>query len=164
MFTLVCPQPKVRPNFSNHRRSLEFFSILILVGAVISSVGCSSLSAGPTSTASPAIAISANLPQGTVGTSYNAIISVNGGTAPYSFSAIAGHLPPGLSIGTSTGSISGMPKSAGTYAFTVAVNDRSGNTEGAKELSIIVTTAPVTKAVTVQVSPANITLAPGASQ
>src|SRR5713226_2594964 len=44
------------------------------------------------------ITVSATLPAATVGTSYNAVVSVSGGTAPYQFAIGWGVLPPGLTL------------------------------------------------------------------
>lgn len=52
---------------------------------------------------------------------YSQTISVAGGAPPYSF--FASGLPQGLSIGNSTGIISGVPTTAGTYSVTVNVAD-----------------------------------------
>ncbi len=65
-----------------------------------------------------------SLPNGTVGVSYGTQQPlVSGGIQPYTFSISAGALPPGLSLNTSTGTISGAPTTAGTYNFTYAVTD-----------------------------------------
>jgi SdrD B-like domain/Putative Ig domain len=67
--------------------------------------------------------------KGTVGTAYSATYSVTGGTSPYTFTIISGSLPPGLSLGSSTGKISGTPTTAGTYTFTAKVVDAHGNSD-----------------------------------
>jgi Putative Ig domain len=45
---------------------------------------------------------------------------------PYQWSLVAGTLPPGLSVQASPGRILGTPTTAGTFTFTVRVNDSSG--------------------------------------
>ncbi|MGE0885528.1 MAG: Ig domain-containing protein, partial [Blastocatellales bacterium] len=67
------------------------------------------------------------LPSGTVGIAYNQMLTVNGGTPPYSFSLNAGspQLPTGLTLSAS-GLISGMPASEGTTDITVKVVDANG--------------------------------------
>ncbi|HWE50080.1 MAG TPA: putative Ig domain-containing protein [Bryobacteraceae bacterium] len=50
-------------------------------------------------------------------------VSVNAG--PYTWSISNGSLPPGLTINTSTGAITGTPAAAGTYTFVVQVADSS---------------------------------------
>ncbi len=66
---------------------------------------------------------------GKVGTAYTATYAVTGGKAPYTFSIITGSLPPGLSLNSSTGVISGTPTSAGTYTFTAKVVDANGSSD-----------------------------------
>jgi hypothetical protein len=67
----------------------------------------------------------------TVGVSYSATYSISGGTGPYSYSKVSGTLPPGLSLGGSTGKITGTPTATGTYSFTVKVVDSRGNSDTA---------------------------------
>lgn len=64
---------------------------------------------------------------GTVGIVYSETITVQGGTPSYTFSVISGSLPTSLSLGTSTGIISGTPSAAGTFSFTINVVDINGN-------------------------------------
>ena len=51
---------------------------------------------------------------------------MTGGTSPFTWSVSAGTLPPGLTLGASTGLLSGTPTTAGSYSFTVKVTDSSG--------------------------------------
>ncbi|MEO7653330.1 MAG: putative Ig domain-containing protein, partial [Bryobacteraceae bacterium] len=88
------------------------------------------------------------LPPGSVGAAYSQSLSVVGGVAPFQWSIIAGALPGGLSIDCSTGIISGVPASAGTFNFTVQASDRTAaiatkqvTLSVAGELAI--TTAPI---------------------
>ena len=136
MFSLVCPRPVVRTNFRQRRFSSATFLTAILIAAVtLATTACSTLSAsGTPSIATVPIAMSANFPAAIVGTSYNSVISVNGGIAPYTFLIRTGTLPPGLKLSASTGSISGMPSTVGNYKFTVAVTDKNADAEGVKEI------------------------------
>jgi len=62
-------------------------------------------------------------PDGTVGAVYSKVLSASGGVTPYTWSIDSGSLPAGLSLGSSTGEISGTPTTAGTSSFTVKVTD-----------------------------------------
>ena len=78
-----------------------------------------------------------SLAGGQVGTSYQASVSVTGGTKPYSWSIASGALPSSLALNTASGAISGMPSTAGNSSFTVKVND-SGNQSAQQPLAISV--------------------------
>jgi hypothetical protein len=65
------------------------------------------------------------LPNGTVGTPYNATIGVIGGTSPYSCVVTSGSLPVGLALGANC-LVSGTPTTAGTSTLTIKATD-SGN-------------------------------------
>lgn len=68
----------------------------------------------------------ATLPNGTVGTPYNQIITATGGTAPYTFAISSGALPTGLTLNPTTGAITGSPTTAGTFTFTITATDVNG--------------------------------------
>lgn len=63
-----------------------------------------------------------SLPQATTGVAYSQTLAASGGTPPYSWSLVAGALPPGLSL-NQQGAVTGTPASAGSFAFTVRVTD-----------------------------------------
>jgi len=73
----------------------------------------------------PSIQTASPLPAGTVGVSYSVTLAVTGGTAPYRWSLTSGSLPPGLSLASTAGVISGTPTAAGSYNFTVQVADNA---------------------------------------
>jgi len=67
-------------------------------------------------------------PSGEVGVTYSNQLTVTGGTSPITWSVSSGSLPPGITLGASTGLLSGTPTTAGTYSFTVKVTDAGGLT------------------------------------
>jgi FtsP/CotA-like multicopper oxidase with cupredoxin domain len=88
----------------------------------------------------PSIATT-SLPNSDIGAAYSQTLSVTGGTIPFTWSISAGSLPTGLTLGATTGIISGTPTTAGTYSFTVRVVDSLGGA-ATRALSIIIRTAP----------------------
>jgi hypothetical protein len=69
----------------------------------------------------PPVIVTTSLPPGSAGINYAASLQASGGTPPYSWSK-TGTLPPGLVL-NSSGSITGIPTSSGTFGFTVIVFD-----------------------------------------
>jgi len=68
------------------------------------------------------------LPGGSAGSSYSANVTATGGTPPYTWAQTGGTLPDGGVTVSSSGSIAGTPKTAGTYSFTVQATDAAGAT------------------------------------
>jgi uncharacterized protein (TIGR03437 family) len=80
-----------------------------------------------------------SLPAGTVGVSYSQGLAATNGTPPYSSWTIAsGSLPPGLTLNSGTGVISGIPSTStgSPFAFTVTVKDSNGVNSPPASLSI----------------------------
>ena len=72
--------------------------------------------------------MSGSLATGTQGSSYSSGFTRSGGHGPFTFSLIAGSLPPGLSLNSSTGVISGTPTTTFSGSITIRVTDASGAT------------------------------------
>lgn len=64
-----------------------------------------------------------SLPSGRVDVSYSATLAAAGGLPPYSWALTQGSLPNGLTLNTSTGIVSGVPTTPGTFNFMVQVSD-----------------------------------------
>jgi hypothetical protein len=71
------------------------------------------------------LAVQEQAPQGTVGISYNTVLTVTGGTTPYAFSGSG--LPSGLKLNATTGSITGTPSTSGTFPVSVTVTDAASD-------------------------------------
>ena len=69
------------------------------------------------------LATPASLPPGVAGDPYLEALTALGGRPPYRWSLESGALPPGLSLETDTGVLSGTPTTPGNYSFTVRVTD-----------------------------------------
>ena len=83
------------------------------------------------------------LPNGTVGTAYNALL-VATGTTPITWTKVSGNLPGGLGI--SGDRISGTPSAQGSFTFTLQASNEWGN--ATKTLTITVSGAAVAPTIT----------------
>jgi hypothetical protein len=99
-----------------------------------------------------------NLPGGTVNQSYNAVLTVTGGTSPYVFSLKSGTLPPGIALNTTTGGFYGKPTTTGTFAFEVNVSDAWLHEQGSHSFAVSILGGSEGGGVKVNVSPTGATL------
>jgi hypothetical protein len=65
------------------------------------------------------------MPAGRLGLPYLQQITASGGTGPYTFTLLAGTLPPGLTL-PSNGLLQGSPTTLGSSTFTVQAIDATG--------------------------------------
>lgn len=66
------------------------------------------------------------LTDGTVGVAYEIGLFAGGGVSQYTWSHVAGTLPPGPFVQASPGRVKGTPTAAGIFTFTVRVADAAG--------------------------------------
>ncbi len=75
----------------------------------------------------PALALATkSLFNGTEGALYSSALQATGGAGQYEWSA-AGNVPPGLSLDSGTGVLSGVPSATGKFTFSAAVADAAGH-------------------------------------
>ena len=129
---------------------------------VTDSQGLSATSSGLTITIYPALLITPpSLPVGVLGVNYTspAYTASGGSGSGYTFAVASGSIAP-LTLGTSTGIISGSPSAAGTLQFTVKVTDSVNNTVTTTSQSIT-----INPAITIGLGPASpVTLDQGKTQ
>jgi hypothetical protein len=65
------------------------------------------------------------LPSGTAGTAYSANLTASGNVGVVNWEVANGNLPPGLSLGQSTGILSGTPTANGSFPFTIRASTAS---------------------------------------
>lgn len=78
----------------------------------------------------------ASLPNGVEGTAYSQTLQATGGTGNKQWTVSAGQLPPGLGLGSTTGTIAGTPTAQGTFQFTAKVT--SGSQTKEKAFTIVI--------------------------
>ncbi|MCA8916229.1 MAG: putative Ig domain-containing protein [Planctomycetes bacterium] len=66
-----------------------------------------------------------SVPDGNLGVAYSQTVAASGGATPYAWAVISGALPPGITLtpGTPSATLGGNPTTAGTYNFTLRVDD-----------------------------------------
>lgn len=100
------------------------------------------------------------LAPGVVRTPYAQTLTLLGAMPPYTWSIASGNLPPGLSLNSATGAISGTPQTSGTFDFTVEVMD-SASPQGVGTASLGITimpAPPVPPTVSLTASPSSLIL------
>ena len=153
----------IRSEFDSPRLRTLHATLGVVVLLAILTSSCAVSGQGADISTAHDLQISSSLPSAVQGSPYNAVLSVSGGLPPYQFSIFGGALPPGLSLNTTTGSISGKPTNAINYSFTVSVTDSKGRS-GQKPLLLSVRATTATTAVSVVVSPLTETLSSGGTE
>lgn len=82
---------------------------------------------------------------GQAGTAYSYTVTATGSPAP-TFSVSSGALPPGLTLDTTTGAITGTPTTPGTYVFSITADNGTPPTS-VVQYSVTIAPAPVVAAV-----------------
>ncbi len=85
------------------------------------------------------------LPPGVVGNAYSNTIYESGGVSPFTWT-YTGSLPSGITLGGSTGTVSGTTCVAGNYSFTTKVTDKNSN-YGTQGLTLQINQASTTTSV-----------------
>lgn len=85
----------------------------------------------------PPVITSGDLPPGTVGTPYDFTVTATGSPSP-TFTVTTGALPPGLSLDSVTGRISGTPSSPGEALFTVTA-ENGDSLEASVDYALVIT-------------------------
>jgi hypothetical protein len=71
--------------------------------------------------------LTTTLPNAVYNKSYSNQLFQAGGTSPFTWTVVSGALPPGILLGSSTGTISGKPTATGSFTFGVKVTDVNKN-------------------------------------
>ena len=106
-------------------------------GQLVSNASTFTVTAGVGKAHSLAITTSTPLPNGTTGAIYAHLLTADGGSPAYTWSITAGQLPPGVTLSSTSGVLSGTPTAGGTFSFTVQVTDSAG-VMSAKSFSITI--------------------------
>ncbi len=133
-YRLPCAAHEVRADRSTIFQCAALIAVLSSMVGMTACSGFSTPANGSTSASSSAsnsssassLSISSALPPASVGSNYNAAITVTGGTAPYTFSLASGKLPQGILLTDNTGAISGTPTASGNFSFAMSVSDSKG--------------------------------------
>lgn len=88
----------------------------------------------------PLVITTTSMPNARRNKNYSRTLTATGGRTPYTWSIASGSLPPGLSLNSSTGAISGKATTLGTYNFTAQVTDSQGTpVTDTQALTVVVT-------------------------
>jgi hypothetical protein len=66
-----------------------------------------------------------------VGVPYNQSNTYSNGVSPYSFTTTGAGVPDGLTLDSSTGTVSGVPTTSGPFSYVIQVSDAIGVTDSA---------------------------------
>jgi hypothetical protein len=75
----------------------------------------------------PPIIVTCPVSAASLGIFYSSFFAILSGVAPFTLTLISGSFPPGLAM-SSSGTLTGTPSQAGTFAYTIRVTDSLGTT------------------------------------
>jgi len=101
----------------------------------------------------PLTIVTASLPGGSIGTAYSQTVQFSGGTGAITWSVTTGALPAGLSLGSTTGIVSGTPSAPGSFIFTVQAVDSTG-VKTQQSFTVVIPGPPALPAITLSGLPA----------
>jgi hypothetical protein len=93
-----------------------------------------------------------SLRAGQVGATYSTMIQATGGTTPYHWTISSGALPAGLTLATTTGTVSGTPRTSGSSTFAAKVTDSTSPTPQTATKSLTITIASASAPVQITTS------------
>lgn len=148
---------------STSKKSVFLRFLLLIVLSILISFGAGCGAASPAASATTSAHITVTIPSAAaeVGVAYNSVATVSGGSAPYVFSLVRGTLPPGTTLNSHNGSITGMPTAVGSYTFVLSVSD-SSKTEhgsGAARVNVAASKASSSRQSHITISPSSTTVA-----
>jgi hypothetical protein len=76
-------------------------------------------------------------PSGEVGIRFAKTLSATGGSGTYSWALASGTLPTGVTLDTAKGTITGTPRTAGNFAFTLTATDSEGRASNTNAALIV---------------------------
>ncbi|HLY18286.1 MAG TPA: alkaline phosphatase family protein [Bryobacteraceae bacterium] len=124
-YTLGSPPPGLTPDVQSGQAlgtpgiagSYTFSIEAVDATGAADALNCSIAVTGPVAIGCPPITT------GQAGVPYSSALSVTGGVAPFTFSLTDGALPPGLTLDTATGAITGTPLTIGYFQFMAQIVD-----------------------------------------
>ncbi len=123
-------------------------------------VATQALSATIAAAAAPLTITTQSLANGQQGTAYSATLNATGGATPYTWSISSGQLPPGTSLNSTSGAITGTPTQSGAFYFTAKILDSgSPALSAAVNLSIQIAAAVSSLQISTTALPAGATFA-----
>lgn len=149
------------PHTALSRQVMERISALIFLSLVILITGSCATNA---QAAGKALTVAGTLPNGSISQPYSGVLWAIGGSAPYRFSVVSGSLPPGVSLNSANGLLSGAPSASGSYTFQILVTDAPYSYSGSQNFTIQISGGSSQGGISVNISPSGTTLAPGAKQ
>lgn len=85
-----------------------------------------------------------SLPKGTLTAAYTAQLAALGGVPPYgAWTVSSGVLPPGLSLASTTGALTGTPSTPGSYSFSITTTDTAGTLSPPQPFTVVIAQVPV---------------------